>query len=129
MTGYRYLVHYAARGPRDRVWCDIPDLFDGVDAAVAIAAFVEGQGWTSKIVDADDPDSIRPFPRHGSCSNANLGTFGHECGKPAVWIGTSSTGYQSGRCDRCHLEGDERFGLAFIRLPHPEGTSLLPSGP
>ena len=124
MTEYRYRVQYAARGHKGRVWCDVPGLFDRVDAAVAVAAFAEGQGWTSRIVDADDPDSTRHYPRHGSCSNANHGTFGHECGKPAVWLGTTPTGFQSGRCARCRIDGDERFGFDFIRLQGHEAGAL-----
>lgn len=31
------------------MWCDVPGLFDRVDATVAVAAFVEGQGWTSRL--------------------------------------------------------------------------------
>ena len=106
------------------MWCDVPGLFDRVDKAVAVAAFVEWQGWASRIVDADEPESTRRYPRHGSCSNANQGTFGHECGKPAVWLGTTSTGFQSGRCARCRIEGDERFGFDFIRLENHEAGAF-----
>lgn len=43
----------------------------------------------------------------GLCHNAEPGTYGHECGKPAKWVGTSSTGFQSGYCDDCKVRGWE----------------------
>jgi hypothetical protein len=45
------------------------------------------------------------------CHNANHGTFNHECGKPAVWIGTKASGFRSGFCQHCREHGDERFGF------------------
>lgn len=50
------------------------------------------------------------------CHNSNKNTYGHECGKPATWIGTKSNGFQSGRCDHCKQYGDERHGYQFTRL-------------
>lgn len=47
----------------------------------------------------------------GLCHNAQIGTFGHECGKPATRIGTKANGWQSGFCDHCKEHGDERFGF------------------
>ena len=29
------------------------------------------------------------YATYGKCHNANHGTFGHECGKPAAWVGTN----------------------------------------
>lgn len=49
----------------------------------------------------------------GKCHNANRGTYGHECGKPATWIATQvrpqSPGgmFSSGFCDDCKRGGDE----------------------
>lgn len=41
------------------------------------------------------------------CHNAQPGTFGHECGKPAQWLGTKTNGYQSGFCNHCKQHGYE----------------------
>lgn len=42
------------------------------------------------------------------CVNAEPGTFGHECSKPATWIGTrQSTGWSGCYCDRCKSHGTE----------------------
>ena len=41
------------------------------------------------------------------CVNAEPGTYGHECGKPATWIGTTATGWQGCYCDHCKEHGHE----------------------
>ncbi|MFM7333458.1 MAG: hypothetical protein ACKO1H_03445 [Tabrizicola sp.] len=42
------------------------------------------------------------------CVNAEPGTFGHECGQPAVFVGTkSSTGFESCFCAVCKAHGHE----------------------
>lgn len=54
------------------------------------------------------------------CTNANHGTFGHECGQPAEWIGWQVSRKIPGEpapapgqmhpqhfCSRCKAEGDE----------------------
>lgn len=41
------------------------------------------------------------------CTNANVGTFNHECGARATWTGTHYSGYQQTFCDRCKLHGSE----------------------
>src|SRR5215204_6227579 len=43
----------------------------------------------------------------GRCHNANRGTYGHECSRPATWIGTSRAGFRSGYCSHCKEHGDE----------------------
>jgi hypothetical protein len=43
------------------------------------------------------------------CSNANFGTYGHECGKPATWTATGRKGIQN-FCDKHKEEGDEAQG-------------------
>lgn len=43
----------------------------------------------------------------GKCHNAQPGTYGHECRKPATWIGTHPSGWQSGYCDACKANGYE----------------------
>jgi hypothetical protein len=51
------------------------------------------------------------------CHNANRGTYGHECGKPAQWLAEGiskhdpSGFYTTSFCDRCKREGDERHGM------------------
>lgn len=48
------------------------------------------------------------YATDGKCHNSNRGTFGHECGKPATWIGTTRrTGFMSGYCTKCKAYGDE----------------------
>jgi hypothetical protein len=47
------------------------------------------------------------YATDGKCHNANRGTFGHECGKPATWIGTKRSGFRSGFCSMCKEIGDE----------------------
>lgn len=47
------------------------------------------------------------YATDGNCHNSNAGTFNHECGKPAVWIGTNRNGFRSGYCDHCKNHGDE----------------------
>lgn len=53
----------------------------------------------------------------GKCHNSEPGTFNHECGKPAVWLGTKASGFQSGFCDDCRRHGYERTGFAFVAYP------------
>lgn len=54
----------------------------------------------------------------GKCHNANRGTYGHECGKPAVWLGTKRSGFTSGYCQRCKDTGDEAaLCIAWVRVP------------
>jgi len=47
----------------------------------------------------------------GKCHNANRGTYGHECGKPAVFSAENTTGFRSGFCFRCRVGGDEARGF------------------
>lgn len=51
--------------------------------------------------------TIYRYASDGKCHNANTGTYNHECGKPATWIGTKANGWQSGFCDKCKESGDE----------------------
>ena len=49
----------------------------------------------------------------GKCHNANHGTGGHECGKPATWVAVFvNAGHVtgSGFCDDCKEHGYERHG-------------------
>ena len=47
------------------------------------------------------------YATDGKCHNAEPGTYGHECGKPAAWIGTNHKGFSSGFCDDCKCHGYE----------------------
>lgn len=51
------------------------------------------------------------YATDGKCHNAEPGTYGHECEKPAQWIGTSSNGHRSGFCDWCKKHGYEARGI------------------
>lgn len=62
------------------------------------------------------------YANDGFCHNAEPGTYGHECRKPALWIGTNrATGSQSGFCSRCKESGHEARGLDWDkRVPLSE---------
>ena len=47
------------------------------------------------------------YATDGKCHNANAGTFNHECGKPAKWLGKTRSGFVSGYCAYCKECGDE----------------------
>lgn len=50
---------------------------------------------------------MQTYANDGKCHNAEPGTYGHECGKPAQWLGTNQNGHQSGFCDYCRHHGHE----------------------
>lgn len=54
---------------------------------------------------------MNSYVTDGKCHNANRGTYGHECGKPATWIGYKASGFASGFCSRCKEHGDEARGI------------------
>jgi hypothetical protein len=43
----------------------------------------------------------------GKCHNAEPGTYGHECGKPAVWVGENRDMFRCGYCQDCKQFGHE----------------------
>ncbi len=45
------------------------------------------------------------------CTNAEPGTFNHECGKPAVWAGTHKSGHVQNFCAACKVSGYEARGI------------------
>jgi hypothetical protein len=47
------------------------------------------------------------YATDGLCHNAQPGTYGHECGKAATWIGRTASGFRSGFCDACKARGHE----------------------
>lgn len=61
------------------------------------------------------------YATDGKCHDAQPGTYGHECGKPATWIGTKNTDegpFESGFCDNCKEHGYEaRPYRAWRRAP------------
>jgi hypothetical protein len=57
--------------------------------------------------------ATNPYAVDGLCHNAHLGTYGHECGKPADWLGVTSDGWVSGFCDDCKRTGYE--ARRFVR--------------
>jgi len=55
------------------------------------------------------------------CVNAEPGTFSHECGKSATWIGTKASGWRGCYCDDCKADGFEARGC---KTWSPLSTSL-----
>ena len=53
-------------------------------------------------------DTSNSCATDGKCHNSQRNWYGQECGKPAVWIGTKASGWQSGFCEACYRHGDER---------------------
>lgn len=51
------------------------------------------------------------YATDGKCHNAQPGTFGHECGKPAAWVGETANGFRSGYCAHCKEHGWEARGV------------------
>ena len=77
------------------------------------------------------------YATDGKCHNANRGTYGHECGKPATWIGTKRDGFRSGFCDRCKADGDEArhyhdwqpvAWIEPVTEPTPQGNQYVMPG-
>jgi hypothetical protein len=55
------------------------------------------------------------------CVNAQPGTYGHECGKPAAWIGTTAAGFAACFCSECKEGGFEAKNVVeWSRTPHSE---------
>ncbi len=60
------------------------------------------------------------------CINAEPGTYGHECGKPATCIGTRhDTGNEAAFCDDCAMNGHEGRRYANLR---PIGLAPVTEG-
>jgi hypothetical protein len=63
----------------------------------------------------------------GRCHNAEPGTFNHECGRPAAWLGTNAKGFTSGYCDECRQHGYEaRKVVQWHPAPYGPHLPLLP---
>ena len=54
---------------------------------------------------------MNSYATDGKCHNAEPGTYGHECGKPAAFIGTTANGFRSGYCAACRDRGYEARGV------------------
>ena len=66
----------------------------------------------------------RLWPR---CVNAEPGTFGHECGAVAGFVGTKADGFQAVFCEACKATGFEARGygqwISLVQLPRtPDGV-------
>lgn len=60
------------------------------------------------------------------CTNAEPGTFNHECGKPAAWAGTHHSGHVQNFCDYCRDSGHEaRSVVGWRRIERDELISAL----
>lgn len=63
---------------------------------------------------------LKPYALDGKCHNAEPGTYGHECGKPATWLGVKTNGFASGFCDHCKEHGWEAKPFTkWTQLPKP----------
>jgi hypothetical protein len=60
----------------------------------------------AKIRSFNQRDSHTHSPSYRA-ETAYFGTFNHECGKPATFIGTRADGFASGFCDACKTNGWE----------------------
>jgi hypothetical protein len=58
------------------------------------------------------------YAADGLCHNAEAGTYGHECGKAAVWLGETRGGFRMGFCDDCRQHGLEARDVVEW-VPHP----------
>ena len=41
------------------------------------------------------------YATDGKCHASPAGSYNHECGKPAEFLGTTRNGFQSGYCGEC----------------------------
>lgn len=66
--------------------------------------------------------AVNSYATDGKCHNAEPGTYGHECGKPATWIGTTGGGFASGYCADCKANGTEaRLCVEWKSVDPPAG--------
>jgi len=57
------------------------------------------------------------YAEDGKCHNAELSSYGQECGKPAKWLGTDKDGFRSGFCAECKERGREaRLIAEWVRV-------------
>jgi hypothetical protein len=60
--------------------------------------------------------ALNTYAGDGKCHNAEPGTFNHECGKPATFLGTNGSAFRTGFCDRHASEGSEAKGMRLERI-------------
>lgn len=73
------------------------------------------------------------YATDGRCHNAEPGTFGHECGKPATWIGTKkqapeahpAPAFRSGFCDDCKANGYEAKQFSQWERVEPPSSQVM----
>lgn len=63
------------------------------------------------------------------CTNSQPGTMGHECGKPAAWIGRKESGFEACFCEDCAKRGAEARAMSswarVEQLPAPSLSDAL----
>lgn len=57
------------------------------------------------------------------CSNAEPGSFNHECGRSATWIGTKEDGFQAGFCDRPDSTGAQHVWCDAFKIRAISGAA------
>lgn len=63
-------------------------------------------------------DMTNLYVEDGACHNAEPNTYGHECGKSAIWVGTTKGGFHMGFCHDCKKHGSEARTVTCWQ-PHP----------
>lgn len=56
------------------------------------------------------------------CTNSEPGTYNHECGQPAAWIGTHHNGSRQAFCESCRFTGHEARNCVYWVRFHPALT-------
>jgi hypothetical protein len=57
------------------------------------------------------------------CTNAEPGTYNHECGKPAQWKATKPNGFTTHFCDQCKHTGTEARNYSQWTPARKEATT------
>jgi hypothetical protein len=60
--------------------------------------------------------TITSYAGDGLCHSSQSGTFNHECGKPAVFIGTNGNAFRCGFCADCVERGIQTAGFRMERI-------------
>jgi hypothetical protein len=60
------------------------------------------------------------YATDGKCHNVEPGTYGHECGKPAAWIGEAGSGFRSGFFEDCKRDGYEARNMVLWEPRDPQ---------
>jgi hypothetical protein len=64
------------------------------------------------------------------CQNAEPGTYGQECAKPAQWTATNKQGHNAAFCEQCKSTGTEakRYGNWTEYSPTPATSPTCTHG-